>query len=299
MQSNKAFIVVVSILLISFLPERACAATFDYFSTAEALAEIGWHDYSGYYSDFAYDSNEAANAQSYASAYYDRIQYTGEVGVSVRASAATEPNEVVLSTTLAGSYKFDIGWDLLDYFLQDAYCDIEGTLQITEFPVGTPCSLLIDVSFPDATWTAGYQWQLYLESSTSYFDCGRDIDGDYGLLSGILPAYAGEQIYVFLGHAGSGYAQTDMSFRRLGSGSLKITAELTPAPHPIDLNFDGCVDFLDFSLFSSQWLRQGCEDPNANWCQQADLDHSGRVDINDLGWFTHFWLLLPDPNQIQ
>jgi len=106
-------------------------------------------------------------------------------------------------------------------------------------------------------------------------------------------------VHFFLGHAGSGYAQTDLAFRRLGGGSLKITAELRPAPHPVDLNFDGWVNLEDFALFSSQWLRQGCEDPNTDWCQQADLDHSGIVDINDLNLFTHYWLLLPDPNQIQ
>jgi len=299
MQSNKAFLVVVSVLLISSMPEHACAPTFDYFSTAEALAEVGWHDYFGYYSDVAYDSNEAANAQSYTSAYYDRIQYAGEVGVSIRASAAIEPNEVFLSTTLAGSYKFDVGWDLLDYFRQSAYCDVEGQLQITEFPLATPCSLRVNVSFPEATWTGGYEWQLYLESSTGYFNCGRDSYGDYGSLSGILTAYAGEQIYVFMGHAGTGYAQKNPDFRRLGDGSLKITATLTPAPHPVDLNFDGWVNFEDFAMFSSQWLRQGCEDPNTDWCQKADLDHSGKVDVNDLGLFTQYWLLLPDPNQIR
>ena len=47
MRSSKVFIVIISILLVSVLPQSVCALTFDYQTTAEALAEVGWYDYLG------------------------------------------------------------------------------------------------------------------------------------------------------------------------------------------------------------------------------------------------------------
>lgn len=296
MQRNKAFLVVVSVLLISSLPEHACAPTFDYFSTAEALAEVGWHDYFGLVVAYDYDTKEANNARSYATAYYDEIQFMGNVEISALADASVEPNQVVLSAEVVGSYEFDIGWELMEYFYQDANSTVEGWLRIGEFPTGAPCRLQIDISFPNDTWSGQWAWQLYIESSSDYFFDGRDELGDYGGRSGTIDVYAGEPIYVFLGFAGGGYA--DHYIEALGYGKLTMNTTLKAIPHMADLTTDGWIDFKDFALFSSQWLRQGCEDPNTDWCQQADLDHSGKVDVNDLGLFTQYWLLLPDPNQI-
>lgn len=298
MQSNKSFFVAIFVLLISVLSEPVCALILDYYCTAEALAEVGWYDYLGYCVDADYDSNEATNAQSYATAYYDKIQYMGNVGISALAKASIEPNEVILSTRVAGSYEFDVGWVLMEYFYQDANSTVEGLLQINEFPIGAPCRLRVNISFPDDTWTGLRAWQLYIESSSDYFLAGRDELGDYGFLSGTIDACAGEQIYVFLGIAGVGYADHEIG-DALGYGTFTINAALTAAPHLADLSCDGWINFEDFALFSSHWHQQGCENLSTNWCQQADLDHSGKVDANDLDLFTQYWLLFPDPNQIQ
>jgi hypothetical protein len=225
MQRKMAFVVLVSILLLSFLSRPACALTFDYHTTAQALAEVGWYDYFGLIADYDYDTKEANNARSYATAYYDEIQFMGNVGISALAEASVEPNEVVLSAEIAGSYEFDIGWELMEYFYQDANGTVEGWLRIGEFPTGTPCSLQIDISFPNQTWKAPWAWQLYIESSSDYFVAGRDELGDYGGRSGTVDAYAGEQIYVFLGFAGGGYA--DHYTEALGDGKLTINAALT------------------------------------------------------------------------
>jgi len=297
MQNSKAFFGIVSFLLIIITFEPVHALTLEYSTTAEALAEVGWHDYFSYYSDGDHDSKEATNTRSYTTAFYDKIQFMGEVGMSALAEASVEPNEVILSTRINGSYYFDIGWVLMDYFYQDANSTVNGWLQINEFPVGAPCRLQVDISFPNTTWTGGSLWQFYMESSLEYFLAGRDALGDYGTLSGTIDAYAGEPVFVFLGIAGGGYA--DHTIETIGSGTLTINTALKAIPHRADFNADGWINFKDFALFSLNWHQRSCNDPNTNWCRQADLDHSGVVDANDLDLFTQYWLLFSDPNQIQ
>lgn len=296
MQINKAFIVVLSIVLLSVLPQVVCALTFDYLTTAKALAEVGWYDYFGLLAASDYDTKEATNARSYATAYYDEILFMGDVGISALADATVEPNEVVLSAEVSGSYEFDVGWALMEYFYQDANGTVEGWLRIGEFPTGAPCRLQIDISFPNDTWNGLWAWQLYIESSSDYFSAGHDELGDYGGRSGTLDTFAGEEIYVYLRIAGRGYA--DHYTEALGHGKLTIKTTLKAIPHMADLTNDGWIDFKDFALFSSHWRQQGCEDPNTNWCGQADLDHSGVVDANDLELFTQYWLSISELNQI-
>lgn len=293
MQTYKPMLLIVLTVPLCGPAESACAITFDYKTTAQALAEVGWHDYYGPYWDADFDSAEDTNDQSYASAYYDKIQYMGNVGISASAGASIEPNTVTLSTGLTGSYRFDVGWDLMDYFYQDANSTVEGLLQITEFPAGTPCSLHVNISFPKVRWSGLWTWGLYIESSLDYFLAGRDeLFGDYGYPSGSITAYAGEQIYVFLWIAGRGYADHEVG-EYLGYGPLSIEAALTATRHRADLRSDGRVDFQDFALLSGQWLQQGCENPDTDWCQRADIDLSGQVDANDLYLFSQYWLLLP------
>ncbi|MBN2592089.1 MAG: fibronectin type III domain-containing protein, partial [Sedimentisphaerales bacterium] len=226
MQSSKAFILIISVLLLGVLHQSVHAFTFDYYTTANALAEVGWYDsYFGLVAAYDYQTKETKNSRSYATAYFDEIQYMGNVGMSALAYASVEPNEVILSGEITGSYEFDVGWELMEYFYQDANSTVEGLLRIDEFPAGAPCSLQIDISFPNDTWNAPRAWQLYIESSTDYFVAGHDDLGDFGARSGTLDAYAGEEIYVFLYFAAGGYADHDIE--GLGDGKLKINATLT------------------------------------------------------------------------
>lgn len=48
------------------------------------------------------------------------------------------------------------------------------------------------------------------------------------------------------------------------------------------------VDFADFSILAWYWDDSNCAEPN--WCEGADLDKSGWVDVNDLALFAEFWL---------
>ena len=54
-----------------------------------------------------------------------------------------------------------------------------------------------------------------------------------------------------------------------------------------DFNADWQVDFEDFSVLADYWYDSNCAGPD---CQNADLDDSGLVDVNDLVLFTDFWL---------
>ena len=229
MQSGKAFIVIISILLLSILSQSVRALTFDYNTKAKAYVEAVVYGYLGEDIIPIYQPKEANNARSYAQAYFEEPVFSEDiVGTSALAEASVEPNEVVLSAEVTGSYEFGMAWDaeFIKSFYQDANSTTEGLLQIDEFPTGTPCSLQIDISFPNDTWN-GFRWiwLLYIESYSDYFMAGRDELGDFGSHSGTIEAYAGEEIYVFLGFRCFGYAEHYSE--ALGDGKFTINANLT------------------------------------------------------------------------
>jgi hypothetical protein len=55
-----------------------------------------------------------------------------------------------------------------------------------------------------------------------------------------------------------------------------------------DLNLDGTVNFIDFAIFANQWRSTGCT--ACDWCNGADIDHSGEVNFADLKILTENWL---------
>lgn len=72
-----------------------------------------------------------------------------------------------------------------------------------------------------------------------------------------------------------------------------------------DINRDGNVDFIDYSLLSNDWLTSinldlnalmthwldfGCNEAN-QYCGGADIDHSGTVDFIDYSLFSNNWLI--------
>ena len=56
-----------------------------------------------------------------------------------------------------------------------------------------------------------------------------------------------------------------------------------------DFDDNGVVDLLDYSFWSQRWLLSGCMSSN-NWCEGADLDQLGDVDLEDLYVFAAYWL---------
>ncbi len=55
-----------------------------------------------------------------------------------------------------------------------------------------------------------------------------------------------------------------------------------------DLDLDGAVNFTDYAIFAHNWMDDTCCVPN--WCEGADFNHSGRVDIIDLATFAEKWI---------
>jgi hypothetical protein len=229
MRISKAFIAIISIPIFSILPQPVRALTFDCYTIANAMAQVGWYDsYFGLVAAYDFQTKEADNARSYAPAYFDdeMVLMGDHVAISALADASVEPNEVVLSAEVTGSYEFAIGWELMEYFQQDANGTVEGLLRIDEFPADTPCSLQIDISFSNETWKAKWAWHLYIESSSDYFVAGRDVElGDYGARSGTVDFYAGEEVYVLFSFYGGGRADHDIE--ALGDGKLTINVILT------------------------------------------------------------------------
>jgi hypothetical protein len=50
----------------------------------------------------------------------------------------------------------------------------------------------------------------------------------------------------------------------------------------------GNRDFSAYAVFADHWMAQNCKEPD--WCDTADLDQSGEVDIFDLGILAEYWL---------
>jgi hypothetical protein len=63
---------------------------------------------------------------------------------------------------------------------------------------------------------------------------------------------------------------------------------LTIASKTADLTGDGFVTMADFALFSPWWLSD-CDVAN-DWCDGADIDWSGQLDLSDLEIFVSYWL---------
>ena len=57
----------------------------------------------------------------------------------------------------------------------------------------------------------------------------------------------------------------------------------------VDADFDNnCrIDFKDYAVFASYWLRSNCDDPD--WCGGADFDNTGKVDGQDLAHLVENW----------
>jgi hypothetical protein len=290
----------VSIVLLSWacsvvLIPCAGAVTLDYATGAVAVAEVGWRD--ALFGDVALpvdDTDEAVNATSQAHAYWKEIAYAGKVDIGITASATSEPNLIVLTNDLSGSYKFDAGSDLFDYFYQDAQGYVDGYVVIDDFPVGMPCSLHFEATWPQDTWTGGYLWHFEAASDVDWIQCGYDPNGPYGPRSGSVTAFAGEPVHVYLATRGGGYAESE-DRNALGWGKIQLDLNLTATPHVADLKTDGIVNFEDFAIFAHQWRRTDADPAQVAERTAADFDGSGRVDPNDLEYVAYWWLLSPRP----
>jgi hypothetical protein len=74
--------------------------------------------------------------------------------------------------------------------------------------------------------------------------------------------------------------------REVACGVILAAAAGVFVPDP-DITGDGFVDMADFSMLSAQW-QNACGSPS--WCDGADINHSGVVNIDDLIIMAMNWL---------
>ncbi len=55
-----------------------------------------------------------------------------------------------------------------------------------------------------------------------------------------------------------------------------------------DINRDIMVNLIDFALLASQWLIDGCAEPD--WCERTDINQDTQVDVDDLAKMAVNWL---------
>ena len=69
---------------------------------------------------------------------------------------------------------------------------------------------------------------------------------------------------------------------------------------PVAYKVQACkVSFEDFANFAAKWLDAGCDAGN-NWCDGADLDSLGDVDLEDVRIVADYWLgFCPDGWQLK
>jgi len=66
-----------------------------------------------------------------------------------------------------------------------------------------------------------------------------------------------------------------------------LSYDLNPHPLAGDWNGDCRVDLVDFAVLCTHWLQTGCGEQN-NWCDEADLNHSGDVNLDDVAEFANY-----------
>jgi hypothetical protein len=275
------------------------AMTVDYSTSAKALAEAGWYDawFGDVVADPVEDSDKATGARSYADAYWDEIKYAGKLGINIAASAKVEPNLIVLTTDLSGSFRSEAGTPLLTYFYQEAQGTVDAIVCVDEFPPGTPCSLRYDVSWPQDTWTGEYYWRFEVTSYVERVECGYDANGPYGSRNDQITVYAGEPVHIFLVTVGAGLNEIGAG-NTLGVGRIQLDVRLTVTRQITDLKTDGFVNFKDVAVFARQWRRSDPNSAEAAPYAAADFNGSGNVDIDDLKYFAYYWLLTPRPDLV-
>lgn len=136
------------------------------------------------------------------------------------------------------------------------------------------------------------------------------INGDYSPLPSLHPNWANRRQYGVLGlDLNAGIVRIGVSMPGDIAVWDNICVKGAPFcrdsnwsdPNTADVTGDCHADYADFSEVAANWLRADCEapgqytDPTNNWCWEADINHSGAVDWDDLLYLIIQWLECTDP----
>ena len=120
-------------------------------------------------------------------------------------------------------------------------------------------------------------WDGYLETDGSDMLLGVDSNGvDGWSWSGSTRRFIASDLEVVFARA--------LDDKGLWSDEAAAIVWILPAG---DLNGDLFTDALDLHDLASHWLEAGCTEPD--WCGRADINHSGTVDLGDLGELGWDW----------
>lgn len=106
-----------------------------------------------------------------------------------------------------------------------------------------------------------------------------------GIGSTFLTHYEGSGVYALAG--GKDYTIAIWT-EPGGSGQLGAIGKADYSLARVNLKFRCFVSLQYFAQLASMWLQDGCSEPD--WCNGADVDHTGGVDIVDLHQMIEYWL---------
>jgi hypothetical protein len=151
--------------------------------------------------------------------------------------------------------------ELESYYKDGGYAPIFGTPDVCGIPS------------PDIwLWNKGMRHNAYAVADSFY---GR-LFADYK---------------VYLGDATTGAELVEPNGSPAYGSALVTFNWLRPCLYILqgDLNADCVVDFYDYAILANQWLDSTCSAPF--WCDEADINKAGSVDLLDMELQMNNWLL--------
>ena len=169
--------------------------------------------------------------------------------------------------------------------------DNVGYLSLSSTHVTTGNTIIADYRYE--SWSATFGVEFFLDTNRNPYDgYGSSLGAvSHGISTGMDGANAPATLTIPVSQDGGVYS---VLLKSTGSDQTRYfyaPTQLTVTPlGPLNpnINGEGKVNFLDFAMLAKKWS-EDCNEWN-NWCSNADIDHSGLVDFNDLLIMTEYWL---------
>jgi thiol-disulfide isomerase/thioredoxin len=123
----------------------------------------------------------------------------------------------------------------------------------------------------------GSDWTLLWQNNSTI------TDSSWSLQTFDISGIADNQPTVYI-RWGMGISDPSWAYSGWNIDDVKLTGKTIGS----DLDCDNRINFGDFSILAAHWFRTDCIAPS--WCDRADLDKSGQVDLADLSTIINDWL---------